>query len=69
MEQGAGAAALSMRVCIESIAAGRLVRIKVELPKRQFYAVQHIDHYRSRNVTAFLNSMDKKLQYPPIPAS
>lgn len=62
VEQGAGAAALSLAVCAESIAAGRLVRVKLKLPKRQFHAVQHVDHYRSRIVTAFLNSMDKRLK-------
>ena len=64
VEQGAGAAALSLLVCTESIAAGRLVRINVKLPKRQFYVVQHVDHYRSRIVTAFLNSIDEQLKEP-----
>ncbi len=54
VEQGAGAAALSALVCAESIAAGRLARVNVTLPPRDFHAVQHADRYRSRSVAALL---------------
>ncbi|MDE8347789.1 MAG: LysR family transcriptional regulator [Acidocella sp.] len=54
VEQGAGATALSSLVCAESIAAGRLVRVNANLPKRAFHAVQHQDRYRSRSVAALL---------------
>ncbi len=60
VEQGAGAAALSSLVCAESIAAGRLVRVKVKLPKRDFHAVQHVDHYRARSVAALLRMIHGK---------
>jgi DNA-binding transcriptional LysR family regulator len=60
VEQGAGAAALSSLVCAKSIAAGSLVRVKAELPKRDFHAVQHVDHYRSRSVAALLSLINEK---------
>lgn len=60
VEQGAGAAALSSLVCAESIASGRLVRVKAKLPKRDFHAVQHVDHYRSRSVAALLRMIHER---------
>jgi DNA-binding transcriptional LysR family regulator len=54
VEAGAGATALSSLVCTESLAAGRLLRVGPELPKREFNAVQHVEHYRSRTVAALL---------------
>lgn len=60
VEQGAGAAALSSLVCAETISAGRLVSVKENLPKRDFYAVQHVDHYRSRGVAALLSLINEK---------
>ncbi len=51
---GAGPAILSGRVCQAAITAGTIVRIPVALRPRAFYAVQHMDRYRSRAVAAFL---------------
>ena len=55
VEGGAGAAALSSLVCAESLAAGRLVKVPLSLPQREFNAVQHMERYRSRTVTALLS--------------
>ena len=55
VEAGAGVTALSSLVCAESIAAGKLVKVKTKLPKREFNAVQHVEHYRSRTVAALLS--------------
>jgi DNA-binding transcriptional LysR family regulator len=66
VEQGAGAAALSSLVCAESIAAGRLIRVKTDLPKRDFHAVQHVDHYRSRSVAVLLRMMQEHRQKEPV---
>jgi DNA-binding transcriptional LysR family regulator len=60
VEQGAGAAALSTLLCANSIAAGSLVEVRAELPKRDFHAVQHVDHYRSRSVAALLSLINEK---------
>ena len=67
VEAGAGATALSARVCAQSIAAGRLVRVETRLPKREFNAVQHVEHYRTRTVAALLGFMrgDKALSASP----
>jgi DNA-binding transcriptional LysR family regulator len=54
VEGGAGPAALSSLVCAESLAAGRLVKVGVKLPGREFNAVQHVERYRSRAVTELL---------------
>lgn len=51
---GAGPAIMSERVCLSDIATGKLVRLPIALPPRAFYAVQHVDRYRSRAVAAFL---------------
>jgi DNA-binding transcriptional LysR family regulator len=51
---GAGPAIVSERVCHNEIAAGTLTRLPITLPPRAFYAVQHVDRYRSRAVSAFL---------------
>lgn len=51
---GAGAAILSERACSSELAAGLLMRLPVALGARAFYAVQHVDRYRSRAVAAFL---------------
>jgi DNA-binding transcriptional LysR family regulator len=55
VEAGIGATALSSLVCTESLAAGTLVKLKTRLPKREFNAVQHVEHYRSRAVAALLS--------------
>ena len=55
VEAGVGAAALSSLVCAESLAAGKLIKLKTKLPKREFNAVQHVEHYRSRAVAALLS--------------
>lgn len=60
VEQGVGAAALSSLVCAQSLADGTLVQVKAGLPKRNFHAVQHVDHYRSRSVAALLGLINEK---------
>ena len=55
VEAGVGAAALSSLVCAESLAAGKLIKLKTKLQKREFNAVQHVEHYRSRAVAALLS--------------
>lgn len=64
VEQGAGAAALSSLVCAEGIKAGGLVRVRADLPRRNFHAIQHVDHYRSRSVAALLNLIAGATQAP-----
>jgi DNA-binding transcriptional LysR family regulator len=54
VEAGLGATALSSLVCTDSLAAGKLIKLKTKLPRREFNAVQHIEHYRSRAVAALL---------------
>lgn len=51
---GAGPAILSERVCTAACASGLVTRIPVQLHSRSFFAVQHMDRYRSRAVSAFL---------------
>lgn len=51
---GAGPAILSERVCSAACESGLVVRIPVRLHSRSFLAVQHMDRYRSRAVSAFL---------------
>lgn len=51
---GAGATVLSERVCCDALDAERLVRLPIALSPRAFYAIQHVDRYRSRAVAAFL---------------
>jgi len=55
VEAGAGAAALSELVVAESIAAGRLVALPVDLSTRFFSALVHRSRYRSRAVQALLD--------------
>jgi DNA-binding transcriptional LysR family regulator len=54
VESGLGATALSSLVCTDSLAAGKLIKLKTALPRREFNAVQHVEHYRSRAVAALL---------------
>lgn len=54
VEAGAGASALSALVCAESLKTGALAQANFTLPTRRFLAVQHIDRYRSRAVSALL---------------
>lgn len=51
---GAGPAILSERVCASAIATGTVTKLPVKLLSRPFFAVQHMDRYRSRAVSAFL---------------
>jgi DNA-binding transcriptional LysR family regulator len=55
VEAGAGAAALSELVVAESIAAGRLVALPVDLSARFFSTLVHRCRYRSRAVQALLD--------------
>jgi len=54
VEAGAGVAALSSLVCAQSLADGNIVRLKVQLPKYDFYALQHVDNFRSKAASTFL---------------
>lgn len=56
---GAGPAILSGRVCQAAITAGHVIGLPVALRPRAFYAVQHMDRYRSRAVAAFLEIIRK----------
>lgn len=51
---GAGAAVLSLSVCADGLATGRIVRVPLALEKRAYYAVQHAERTRSRAVAALL---------------
>ena len=48
IEHGAGAAAVSRLVVGPAIAAGTLVALKLSLPKRQFFALRHNEHWLSQ---------------------
>lgn len=54
---GAGATVLSESVCADSIASGRLARVELPVQSRPYYAVQHVDRYRSRAVAALLGML------------
>lgn len=51
---GAGGALLSLSICADGIAAGRIARVPIALEKRAYYAVQHAERTRSRAVAALL---------------
>ena len=51
---GAGAAILSLSVCADGIATGRIARVPLALERRAYYAVQHAERTRSRAVAALL---------------
>jgi DNA-binding transcriptional LysR family regulator len=48
VEQGAGAAALSHLAVLEALQSGTLVALKLDLPKRQFFALRHRERWISR---------------------
>ncbi|HQT66530.1 MAG: LysR family transcriptional regulator [Rhodospirillales bacterium 20-60-12] len=52
--QNAGVGLLSAMVCADALANGQLKELPVVLPKRDFYAVQHNDRFRSRTAAALL---------------
>lgn len=51
---GAGPAILSERVCAAACSSGQVAKIPIQLLSRKFFAIQHMDRFRSRAVTAFL---------------
>ncbi len=51
---GAGATILSELACSDAIAAGKVATVQIDLPKRAYFAVQHVDRYRSRAVSTLL---------------
>ncbi|MGC8530650.1 MAG: LysR family transcriptional regulator [Acidiphilium sp.] len=57
VQGGAGATILSELVCANAIAAGRLAPVRVALPERWYFAVQHAERFRSRAVTALLSEL------------
>lgn len=61
VEAGAGAAALSRLVVKDAIAAGALVALNFELPKRQFLALLHKDRTPTQAVRALLALVDAPL--------
>lgn len=48
VEDGAGAAVLSQLAAAAALAAGSLVAVDFPLPKRQFFVLQHKEHYVTR---------------------
>lgn len=61
---GAGAAVLSLSVCTDGIAAGRIVRVPLALEERAYYAVQHTERTRSRAVAALLAILHEATDEP-----
>jgi len=59
VEAGVGATALSSLVVKDSLAAGRLVRLPVRLPKRAFTLLYHRQAYVSRVAQAFIRMVDE----------
>jgi DNA-binding transcriptional LysR family regulator len=57
IEHGAGAAAVSRLVVGPAIAAGTLVALKLALPKRQFFALRHNEHWLSQAEREFFAMM------------
>lgn len=54
---GQGVTILSESVCADSVEAGRVVQLTLDLGMRSFYAVQHADRYRSKAVSALLAAL------------
>lgn len=57
-EAGMGATAISASVAAPSLEAGLLHEITLALPERDFCALQHVERYRSRAVSALLATID-----------
>ncbi|GAC1574286.1 MAG: LysR family transcriptional regulator [Sphingomicrobium sp.] len=58
VESGGGATAISNLVVAQSLSAGTLHRIKIELPKRSFFFLRHKEKYASLAETALLKTFD-----------
>jgi DNA-binding transcriptional LysR family regulator len=56
VEFGDCAAAISDLVVVQSLAAGALHRVNIDLPKRSFFALRHKERYTSRAEKALLAS-------------
>jgi DNA-binding transcriptional LysR family regulator len=57
VESGDCATAISDLVVAQSIAAGTLHRVKIDLPKRSFIALRHKERYASQAEKALLASI------------
>jgi DNA-binding transcriptional LysR family regulator len=56
VESGDCATAISDLVVVQSLAAGMLHRVKIDLPKRPFFALRHKEHYASQAERALFAS-------------
>jgi DNA-binding transcriptional LysR family regulator len=56
VESGDGATAISDLVVAQSLAAGTLHRVKIELPRRAFFVLRHKERYASKAEQALLAS-------------
>jgi DNA-binding transcriptional LysR family regulator len=56
VESGDGATAISNLVVAQSLAAGTLHRVKIELPQRAFFVLRHKERYASQAEQALLAS-------------
>jgi DNA-binding transcriptional LysR family regulator len=56
VEAGDCATAISDLVAVQSLAAGTLHRVKIDLPKRAFFVLRHKERYASQAERALLAS-------------
>jgi len=56
VESGDCATAISDLVVVQSLAAGTLLRVKIDLPERSFFALRHKERYASQAERALLAS-------------
>jgi len=56
VESGDCATAISDLVVVQSLAAGTLHRVKIDLPKRSFFALRHKERYASQAERALFTS-------------
>ena len=54
VEAGLGATAISASVAAPGLEAGLLHQVPIELLERNFYAVRHLERYRSKAADALL---------------
>lgn len=59
VEAGMGATAVSASVAASGIEAGLLHEVKLPLPARCFYVLQHAERYRSKAAEALLESINR----------
>ncbi|MBN8964824.1 MAG: LysR family transcriptional regulator [Rhizobiales bacterium] len=66
VEAGAGATALSSLVVKDSVAAGRIVRLPIRLPKRAFTLLYHRQAYVSRIARNFIELLNRGAPRTPV---